>query len=110
MKCKQFLKSCSKCAFSPGVIREASQYFPGEETLLCLHLVLFALSPAQCLPRAGCGEEFRVCVEEALRFQELREISLLGCVSVTLRQGAAVGLVKVDKPQIFNSGGSNLQL
>lgn len=111
MKCKQFLKSCSRSAFSAAVIREASQYFPGEETLLCSHLVLFALSPAQCLPRAGCGEEFRVCVEEALWFQELQE-SLHWVVFLCLRQGAAVGLGlgKVDKNQIFNSGGPNLQL
>lgn len=36
----------------------------------------------------------------------------MGCVSVSLKQGAAVGLGlgKVDKTQIFNSGGPNLQL
>lgn len=49
-------------------------------------------------------------MEEALWFQELQGISSLARVSVSLRQGAAVGLDKVDKTQIFHSGGPNLRL
>lgn len=55
-------------------------------------------------------------MEEALWFQELQGtgagISSLSCVSVSLKQGAAVGLGlgKVDKTQIFHSAGPNLQL
>lgn len=106
MKCKQFLKSCSKSAFSDQR-GESIFSWRGNAAVFTPGAVC-----SQCLPRAGCGEEFRVCVEEALWFQELQGISSLGCVSVSPRQGAAVGLGlgKVDKTQIFNSGGPNLQL